>query len=252
VFELIGMTILQVILLVLGTAAGVICHLCVSVAVRGVEDQDRKRDALRIAFFFPLVAVFYFECGFLVMESLRTAAGYESRLAGQVHYALGNGYNLTFHLESGPEGWIEVPQGGRLDVDEIHGLQVDGDILLVRATPSLPRGEGQPTVTTTHGEVVPSADIRPSVLYIELNTRTHTRTDYVTAYELGAAAEKRGTTLQFVSPDKFYREAIAAAAPGWFALVLLFTPLTASSVYLLYQLQRLRKPSRSFPPDSGL
>ena len=240
VFEIIGLIVIQVFLLALGVTLGAICLLLVSLAIRGVTDSRGKRIAMVTAFLFPLIAVFYLEAGVVIHDVVRYAAGKDSNLDGSYRYPLGNGYVLRFFDETGPGGgWIDDPRGGSLSVDRIYGLQVAGDFMFMDADRQPQQGT-TPTVTVAHGEVHQPANTDRLHLYVELNTKTHERSDFPSLEDLKRAAARRNLQLQLVPLDDFYNEAVSAAAPGWLFFGFLGTPLLITGGGLLRGLHRLR------------
>jgi hypothetical protein len=185
----------------------------------------------------------------VIRDVVRYAAGKDSILNGLYHYSLGNGYSLKFFVETGPEGgWIDDPRGGLLPVGRIHGLQVAGDFMFMEADRH-PKQGTVPNVTVTHGEVHQPASTERLHLYVELNTKTHERSDYPSLDDLKRDAARRNLQLQLAPLDDFYDEAVSAAAPGWLFFGVLGTPPLITGVALLRGLHKLRSRPSSISSD---
>jgi hypothetical protein len=238
VFEIIGLIVLQVLLLALGLALGGICALFVLFAIRGVRDTRRRRVALMTALIFPLVAVLYLEAGVVFRDVARYTQGKDSFLDGVLHYPLGNGYRLVFFSKATLEdSWIDDPRGESLPVHAIYGLQVAGDFTFMHAY-RVPEPRTVPTVAVNYGQAQPAGIASPNI-YLELNTKTHERSEYSSLEDLSRAAASRNTPLRLAPLDDFHEKAISAAAPGWLFWGPLGMPLLIAGAWLLRGLHRL-------------
>jgi hypothetical protein len=221
-FELIGLGFLQIFLLIIGSALGVVFAVAVSLSTRGISRGRRRAQV--IAFVFPSIALFYMEAGFFSQALVREVLGEDNFLNGFYHYPLGNGHQLVIWNEDPKSGYIEQSQRG-IVANDVRAIHAAGNVVFVS------RYEGQDATDL-------STD-KPANRYSVIDTRTSKVTDYPTLDALRSIAAGEGISLRLMTTEEAFLQAQSAEGPGRMLLAVLFMPLIVASIWLLIKLRRL-------------